>query len=357
MSTSLEQLKKRDSRVFHYEIEENDLVRETACPMCGSTELEAISKVMLPDGLLFFETSVCADCSFVFRSVFPGFAWFQARWAQISTQSGDVFNTMLEEERKARYGEYCDLLAPFAVPGGRMLDIGGGYGTGATVFRDAGFRVELLEPEDDRAHYAENILGLTTHHTVLEEFEPDGSYDLILWAHNLEHVDGPRQSFEKVASLLKPGTGILYVEVPLACNIIDWSDSMFMAHKSNFSDRHLDELLSMNGLNALHKWYPTLNSPVHADIGIIAGPATLVAKHAAPVVSGGADAVQPSPDEFHRLYRHMMPCDLPEPAPRPLIFQVPFIDQFYTTVRYTDGGFTYDSAAGRIVFEPLEKAD
>ncbi len=354
MSNSLEQLKKRDSRVFHYEINDDDLVTESCCPMCGSDRLEVLSDVSVSDGPRFFETSVCQSCHFVFRSIFPGFEWFQARWSQIATQSRDVFNPELEQERKTRYGTYREMLAPYAAPGGRTLDIGGGYGTGVSVFRDAGYQVELLEPEDDRADYAKNVLGIDTHHTVLENFEPDGQYDLILWAHNLEHVDGPQKSFEKVASMLRPDTGVLYLEVPLARNIIDWSDSMFMAHKSNFSDRHIDDLLAANGLSQIYKWYPKLNSPVHADIGVIAAPPALVALHSENAQTNDKGQASPTPDEFRDLYQRMMPCSLPDPAPRPLHFEVPFINQFYTTVRYTDGGFAYDAANRRVVFEPAE---
>lgn len=356
MSNSLEQLKKRDSRVFHYEINGDDLVSESCCPMCGSDRLEVLSDVTVSGGPRFFETSVCQTCHFVFRSIFPGFEWFQARWAQIATQSRDVFNPALEDDRKVRYGAYRDLLSPYTVPGGRTLDIGGGYGTGVSVFRDAGYQVELLEPEDDRADYAENVLGIDTHHTVLEEFEPDGQYDLILWAHNLEHVDGPRKSFEKVASMLKPDTGVLYLEVPLARNIIDWSDSMFMAHKSNFSDRHIDDLLAAGGLSQVYKWYPNLNSPVHADIGVIAVPPALAEMNLEKVDSDDQTHTSPTPQEFRDLYQRMMPCCLPDPAPPTLHFEVPFINQFYTTVRYNDGGFTYDSENGRVIFEPAKDA-
>lgn len=347
MSNSLEQLKKKDARVFHYDVSEEDLTRLTECPICGSSDLQPISDVRLKDEVRFFETSVCTSCKFVFRSVFPSFAWFKKRWAQISTQSGEVFNPELEEERKVRYRAYCEMLLPYVKPGGVVLDIGGGYGSGVSVFRDAGFEVELLEPEDDRIHYARNELGLTAHHTVLEEFEPQRRYDLVLWAHNLEHVDGPRESFKRVMSLLKPEDGVLYVEVPLVWNIIDWSDSMFMAHKSNFAEAHLRRLVTENNARAVHKWYPKLNSPIHEDIG-------LVVRQGA----DGDDVIDLKDDvsdtdlvKFHELYLRMMPCDLPDGIVRPLHFEVPYINQFYTTVRYNEGEFQFDAATGTIRFE------
>lgn len=347
MSKSLEHLKLRDNREFHYEIEASDLVSESCCPMCDSESLETISDVSVIDGIRFFETSVCTSCSFVFRSLFPGFAWFKDRWAQISTRSGNVFNPQLEDDRRVRYTAYLDLLVPHVIPGGRVLDIGGGYGTGVSVFRDAGFKAELLEPEDDRIFYAKTELGLTTHHTVLEEFEPDGTYDLILWSHNLEHVDGPRASFERVASLLTPDAGILYVEVPLARNIIDWSDSLFMAHKSNFAEGHLKQMLRSNSLSPIHRWYPKLNSPIFEDIGIVAR-ATSSAESAIELLEEETDEARL--DEIHQRYLRMMPCDLPDRTPRPLHFEVPFINHFYTTVRYTDGRFECEANTGCIRF-------
>lgn len=347
MSNSLNQLKKRDPRVFHFDIAETDLTELFVCPICGSQHFEPISDVRLRDELKFFETSVCVDCKFVFRSLFPNFEWFKKRWEQISVQSGEVFNPKLENERKVRYQAYCEMLAPFVKKGGRVIDIGGGYGTGISVFRDAGFEVELLEPEDDRVHYARNELGLLAHHTVLEEFEPTGHYDLILWAHNLEHVDGPRESFRRVMSLLRPKTGVLYVEVPMVWNIIDWSDSMFMAHKSNFAEAHLKRLVAENGACALHKWYPKLNSPIHEDIGLV----VQYGNDREGSVEILDDTSSITLDRFHELYLRMMPCPLPEKIGKPLHFEVPYINQFYTTVRYTDGALKLSYGKGLFKFE------
>lgn len=349
MGQSLEALKKRDPRVFHFPIEASDVVHEDACPLCGSAETDTAASVHLADGPVFFETSICRQCLFTYRSKFPGYAWFQARWAQIATQSGEVFNPALEEDRKMRYSVYLDMVREMVPEGARVLDIGGSYGTGASLFKEAGFQVEILEPEDDRVHYAREKLGLVAHHTVLENFEPTDTYDLILWSHNLEHVDAPRSLFAKVSNWLRPQHGVLYLEVPLVWNIIDWSDALFMAHKSNFAEAHIAKLLDETGLTPVHKWYPKLNSPVHADLGVIA---RAQGADGADKITMTDDLLNRSPHDIAQLYRRLAQFDMSDLPDGPISYRVPFINQFYTTVRYSEGGFSLNQEKSFVDYIP-----
>ena len=50
----------------------------------------------------------------------------------------------------------------------------------------------------------------------------EGGYDLVLLNHVLEHSSDPADLLQRVARLMKPGRGVLHVEVPLEQYDLDW---------------------------------------------------------------------------------------------------------------------------------------
>jgi SAM-dependent methyltransferase len=220
-----------------YPINEPDLLMVSRCSLCGSSSLSPLTEVYLEGTLNFCSTSACNDCLHTFRTISPSRQWFQQRWKQISTKKLEVFNPDVEDIRKRRYEKYNKLLSPY-VAGRRMLDIGAAYGTGTKVFQEQGFDVEALEPEDDKANYIENLLKIYVYTKPVEEFVLEQrSYDLVIFAHCLEHLDQPSFVISRMKSLLKKGTGILYVEVPILWNFVTWSDAFYLTHKNNFTEK------------------------------------------------------------------------------------------------------------------------
>ena len=278
----------------------------------------------------FCATSVCDDCLYTFRSISPSRDWFQARWKQISTKELEVFNPEVEEIRKRRYQQYIGLLSPY-VPVGRLLDVGAAYGTGTTLFQERGFNVEALEPEDDKANYIENVLKLPVHTNPIEEFVLEKQrYDLVIFAHCLEHLDDPQFVMSRMKNLLKEETGILYVEVPNIWNFVTWSDALYLTHKSNFTEENLIAFLNASGFEVLEKvWYQhTPDEPW--DLGVVL----------ALIEPDGQTKLGFNLDDSHtlndvrRLYRKNLPLARTPPLDRVLRYSVPYIDHFYATLRF-----------------------
>ena len=332
-----------------YPIGPSDLMFVQSCALCGSQNMSLLIEVRLETGLNFFATSVCNDCIYTFRTISPAVGWFKKCWKAIATQELKVFNPQVEEIRRRRYEDYWQLLSNYA-PGGRMLDVGAAYGTGSSVFRDRGYRVEALEPEDDKANYIRQFHQIPVHSGTVEEITPtEGSYDLVVFAHCLEHLDHPKVALKKIAALVEPVSGILYVEVPVTRNFVTWSDALYLTHKSNFTEQNLLRLLAEVGLEVLEiTWFRhTPEEPW--DLGVVARPAVGVGRSEDNHTTGDSFAVE----DVEALYRKGLPVSSVPPLDQVLRYRVPYIEQFYCTLRLdTKRVVEPDDWSGFIGFEP-----
>ena len=141
-------------------------------------------------------------------------------------------------ERFARYNLALDR------PEMRMLDIGGGYGFFGAACNAAhpDFEVQVMEPSAKRAEMGRTYLaghsaGKPVPSFVVEPLNDDyvakhrGTFDVVTMWHVLEHVSEPVQFLSLAFALLRPGTGVLCVEVPNA-------DDELMRLSPAFRDRN-----------------------------------------------------------------------------------------------------------------------
>jgi len=96
----------------------------------------------------------------------------------------------------------------------RALDIGAGIGHYGSWLLRLGYSYEALEPFDWAGKYIEGCLGGPVHRCGFDELEaPDGSYQLIVAGHCLEHLPDARVSLDKMLRLLDP-QGWLLILIP-----------------------------------------------------------------------------------------------------------------------------------------------
>lgn len=339
--------KTKNTEMFNYEISANDLIHEDNCPLCGKSDSELISGLYLESGETIQETSVCAGCLFVFRSTSPSYKWFKECWSKISNGKLEVFNPNVEEKRKSRYEEYLSWISHYKQDG-KLIDIGSAYGTGAKVFRDAGYNVSSLEPENDRANYIRKKLKINCFDTPIQEFSGgDRNWDIVILAHCLEHLDNPSLVLENIASWMSKGA-ILYIEVPNIWKFVDWNDSLFLAHKCNFDAENLRWALENTGFSILEKF--TIN-----DIEESGEAVGFLAK-----LADKKQIEQPLPkrkntetvEKIKQLYRpnFSKASDIDEHEAH--YYFVPNINNFYHTVKRDLGYFTtLNQGTNRIVFK------
>lgn len=323
--SALKCLAEKKDKLRTYPIKSADLLFLKKCPLCQSGRLALISQVYLQAKLVFLETSACFHCLFTFRSVSPQLAWFKKCWKKIDNGKLEVFNPEVEELRKRRYQEYLNLLSPYT-KGHKALDIGAAYGTGANLLKVHGWEIEAIEPEISKINYLQKFFNIPVVSDSIENFVlKKRKYDLIIFSQTLEHIDKPIFVIENIKNLLAPASGVLYLEIPTLENYVNWSDALYLPHKSNFTKQNIVALLKHNGFEVLDKFFVRQHSKNKPwDMGIISK------------YNGQQKKLSLRPEltisEVRKIYRKNWPLDQIPPLGWTLKFNVPRIEQFFQTI-------------------------
>ncbi|MCS7081032.1 MAG: class I SAM-dependent methyltransferase [Chloracidobacterium sp.] len=151
--------------------------------------------------------------------------------------------------RSAR--ERLDWLAPWLLPGARLLDIGAGGGEFVAVARARGFDAEGVEPHAGYAAYARAAYAAPLVSAPLDALEPQPVFDLVTAFHVLEHLRDPVAALRRMAAWLSP-QGRLAIEVPnLLYPYAAPHNTFFAAHLFHFTPETLATVAARAGLEAL----------------------------------------------------------------------------------------------------------
>lgn len=250
-----------------FEIQEKDVTTHNNCPCCLSESTEKISECRTSSHIDFLTTSICTECGHVFRSKVPSETWFNSAFElRHSEQQKEGFNPMNPEIEKQRYDRYFaigDLLKNrFDTVGKSILDIGCGPGTGLDAFSDLGFNVVGVDPDESRAKIAVEK-GHTIHMDQFSTFETDRKFDFITLIHSLEHFQNPEVFLKKALDFASSNT-LFYVEVPdVLDHVLDWNDSLYLAHISNFNATSLENLAQRCGWELVERVNPYAGTELH----------------------------------------------------------------------------------------------
>ncbi len=138
---------------------------------------------------------------------------------------------------------------------GRALDIGCGRGDMLISLATRGWQGEGLEVHGDFSHLR-SINGVKVHLGEFETVELEGSFDLILMFHVLEHLANFSLVMDKVARLIKPA-GRLVIEVPNAASLFHrmfgpaWFGCDLPYHRYHFTPRGLRSAMEARGWSLL----------------------------------------------------------------------------------------------------------
>ena len=134
-------------------------------------------------------------------------------------------------------------LAPYISPGARILDAGAGGGEVVYVLRALGFDASGLEPDEQYARHAREVLRVPVATGFVQDAEfPAGSFDAVTMYHALEHVEDPSAILARLRSWLV-NDGVLLIEVPnVEAVCIAPGHRFHFAHFYNFNRGVLDAL-------------------------------------------------------------------------------------------------------------------
>jgi SAM-dependent methyltransferase len=143
-------------------------------------------------------------------------------YGQKNVRFSVLIERMVSWLRRRRADKICGL-----IPNGRVLDIGCGRGHILHNLRQRGWTVQGVELNADAATHARDVLGLDV---AVESFNPerfaDGSFDVIIMWHVLEHLPDVGSVLAACRRMLRPG-GLLVVSVP---NLESWQARLTRHH-------------------------------------------------------------------------------------------------------------------------------
>ncbi len=332
-----------------YPITRTDLILVTRCPLCGGMDTTRLSEVYLNKKLNFFSTDACNQCLFTFRSISLKFSWFERCWKKIYTGKLEVFNPDLEKFRKKRYESFARQIARY-VSTGRILDIGASHGTGANLLRARGYTVETIEAEITKRNYIKKFFKLPVVASSIEEFlakKPTQSYDAVIFAQCLEHLDHPQTIVRAMKRILHPGS-IVYLEIPILWNYVSWHDALYLPHKSNFTEQNIVHLVTASGFVIERQFYVHEHSKdVPWDLGMLLR-----------YVGGDAVTVEPNSKkgktmrDVRRLYRRDLPFARRIGMSKILRYDVPYIEHFFQILNLEKRQIVPPSSKNRFITFP-----
>jgi 2-polyprenyl-3-methyl-5-hydroxy-6-metoxy-1,4-benzoquinol methylase/ribosomal protein S27E len=225
--------------------------RRVDCPVCGSSEHEAL---FVKHGFTFVR---CASCALVFVNpqLDEEVVLEEYRTAATNDLWLDVLTSKRQQELdRAKFAQVLDALEPYR---GKLLDVGCSIGLFLQLAAERGWEGTGLEPAPRARAHAHETYGLDVRPEPLGEAAfADGSFDAVALLSVLEHTTEPLALLRECARVLRPG-GALYLIVPnvesLACRALGPEARTFDGrnHLVYFSSKTLADALGRSGFQVV----------------------------------------------------------------------------------------------------------
>ncbi len=187
-----------------------EATRFESCPVCASSD----SRIILDyNG---FEITRCGGCDFVFTNPIPSEEELKRFYSNYAGESGDAYVPYDSLTRKLKYAAFARFIKRYFPAGKkiRMLEIGCSQGDLLqAVHEDARFEALGIDYAVNSVNHARKI-GLNAEVSDLfsKQF-PDGSFDLVVSIHVIEHVREPRAWLAEIHRVLAKD-GVVFLVTP-----------------------------------------------------------------------------------------------------------------------------------------------
>ena len=195
------------------------------CPFCARTDTRFWFEYNSAADQRTYPLFACADCgsSFVFpRPPASYLAEFYAGAPQTQREGNEeaIYAGILQEEVEFPNSTVdADRIARLAHEiggGGRLLDIGAGFGFFSRAARQSGFAVTALEINDASRRIFRRMNQFDAMPMLLDAdmaLEHAGEFDTVLLSQVLEHIPDVDDAIQQIRTLLRPG-GLCVIAVP-----------------------------------------------------------------------------------------------------------------------------------------------
>jgi ubiquinone/menaquinone biosynthesis C-methylase UbiE len=177
------------------------------CPVCGSTSLRVMRKLVGVRSKKSFDLFKCKDCGSLYNpsgykeediNLAYDLTW-HIQWIDHNmTFARNVLNVMKDMHRNGK----------------EILDIGAGIGSLMRVAREFGLIASGVEPNPYAVLYAKRVFSLDIVCAFFDNNLFSKNFDFITIISVFEHLTDPRTLLEKAKGCLKK-EGVLFVSVPI----------------------------------------------------------------------------------------------------------------------------------------------
>lgn len=236
------------------------------CNLCGSSDIEVIGTRDRHGHPL--RTTICTRCGLVWSNPRPRSAEVRKYY---STEyrldyKGRATPSLRQIARSGRGAlNRYRVLQPFLHAGARVLDAGAGGGEVVYALRRLGVDASGLEPDEQYARHAREVLGVPVATGFIQDVEfPPASFDVVTMYHALEHVEDPLAILSRLRTWIAD-RGVLLIEVPnVEATCISPSNRFHVAHLYHFNARTLNALAAAAG-------FDSIDTAVSSDGGNLTG--------------------------------------------------------------------------------------
>lgn len=216
-------------------------VPPTVCPCCGDV-VEATVRRAVPGGddLVYGQCVGCGHGVLLAGAAPPSI--YDATYHRGRTAAGVGYAAYAEEAsyRETKGERLLARVGAFGGAGGRLLEVGSGYGYTRAAAEKRGLETFGVDPSPAAAAEARARYGMRTFEGTLSEAVAAGSvaprtFDLVLYQFVLEHIADPRAELALAASVLRP-QGRAVVVVP---NMAAAEERVFGAAYRSFRADHV----------------------------------------------------------------------------------------------------------------------
>jgi len=138
-----------------FNINKTDIKVRKECIVCYSKNLSKISSIYYKNKFVFFSTSICKTCGFIFRDNHPSNNWFRKQYEKRSAHQLNKnigIDVNYEEFRVSRYKKLLNFLEK-KIKFKNVIDIGCATGLGLKVFKDRNYKVLGIDTDKTRIRF------------------------------------------------------------------------------------------------------------------------------------------------------------------------------------------------------------
>ena len=171
----------------------------SACLVCQGPLTDCMEKYG-------FRYSICSKCGFIFVNPRPDSTELAEWYAGHDSFRGHDSGESLEYWEKGWMQTHERFILSRIETGGKLLDIGCGYGQNISLFQEYSGRFQCygIEPDGVVAEECAKRTGVNPFVGIFEDYQTDEKFDLIFLNQVIEHVIDPRDWILRIGNLLTP---------------------------------------------------------------------------------------------------------------------------------------------------------